>query len=648
MFNIALLGAGRIGQVHAANIASHGATTLWSVVDPNQEFATRLATQYQARQQSLDEAMTDPNVHAVLIASATDTHADLIEMAARHGKAIFCEKPVHLDLARVRDCLKVVKEYDVPLFIGFNRRFDPQFRRVKTDAQAGRIGKPESLLIISRDPSPPPAEYVRVSGGMFRDMTIHDFDMARFIMGEEPVSVYAQGSNLVDPAIGEAGDIDTAFIVLKYASGAMATIVNSRRSSYGYDQRLELHGSEGLLCAGNILETRCSTTANRAAPARCRNTSSCSATNPLTPRNGNTLLRSCAAKRCLTAAAMMVNVRCTSRIKRWSHCAASARSSSKHNHPTQRDIIMKKLIVAALIAMTSGAALAENEQIVFSTPNLAMPFEVHMQRTAVKAAKEMGVKLQVLDGQGSSPKQVADLENAITRGAQGFIVSPNDVNAVSSAVDEIQDAKLPVVTLDRSVDSQKKVPHFGANNYKGGQAIGDFVKTKFPDGAEIILLTGQPGSSSNIERTKGIRDSLKAGGDKYKIVADQTGNWMRSEGMRIVESVLPSLPKRPQVILSANDDMALGAIEALQSQGVKPGEILVTGFDAVPEALARVRDGWLAVTADQRPGFAVQTAMSQLVANVREKKAITGADYPPTLITKENLQQAERIGEAGN
>lgn len=256
MFNIALLGAGRIGQVHAANIASHSATTLWSVVDPNQEFATRLATQYQARQQSLIEAMTDPDVHAVLIASATDTHADLIEMAARHGKAIFCEKPVHLDLARVRDCLKVVKEYDVPLFIGFNRRFDPQFRRVKTDAQAGRIGKPESLLIISRDPSPPPAEYVRVSGGMFRDMTIHDFDMARFIMGEEPVSVYAQGSNLVDPAIGEAGDIDTAFIVLKYASGAMATIVNSRRSSYGYDQRLELHGSEGLLCAGNILENQ--------------------------------------------------------------------------------------------------------------------------------------------------------------------------------------------------------------------------------------------------------------------------------------------------------------------------------------------------------------------------------------------------------
>lgn len=256
MFNIALLGAGRIGQIHAANIAAHKETTLWSVVDPNEENATRIAKQYQTRLQSVNTAMADSNVHAMLIASATDTHAELIELAAKHGKAIFCEKPVHLDLARVRDCLKVVKEYNAPLFIGFNRRFDPQFRRVKTEAEQGRIGKLESLMIISRDPSPPPVEYVRVSGGMFRDMTIHDFDMARFIIGEEPVAIYAQGSNLVDPAIGAAGDIDTAFIVLKYASGALATIVNSRRSAYGYDQRLELHGANGLLCAGNILENQ--------------------------------------------------------------------------------------------------------------------------------------------------------------------------------------------------------------------------------------------------------------------------------------------------------------------------------------------------------------------------------------------------------
>ncbi|UJR53211.1 inositol 2-dehydrogenase [Dickeya zeae] len=256
MFNIALLGAGRIGQVHAVNIAEHRETCLYSVVDPNLANAQALSDKYQARLQTIDEAMDDPAVHAVLIASATDTHADLIELAARHGKAIFCEKPVHLDIARVRDCLKVVEQQQVPLFVGFNRRYDPQFRRVKTLAGEGRIGKPESLMIISRDPSPPPAEYVRVSGGMFRDMTIHDFDMVRFIMGEEPVSVFAQGSNLVDPAIGAAGDIDTAFVVFKFASSAMATIVNSRRSGYGYDQRLELHGELGVLSAGNIRENQ--------------------------------------------------------------------------------------------------------------------------------------------------------------------------------------------------------------------------------------------------------------------------------------------------------------------------------------------------------------------------------------------------------
>ncbi|AKJ40858.1 inositol 2-dehydrogenase [Pragia fontium] len=254
MFNIALFGAGRIGQVHAVNIAAHKESRIYSVIDPNQSAAAELAEKYQAKVQDVESAMNDPQVHAVLIASATDTHADLIELAAKHNKAIFCEKPVHLDIDRVRHCLKVVEQQKVPLFIGFNRRYDPQFRQVKTLAQAGNIGKAESLLIISRDPSPPPAEYVRVSGGMFRDMTIHDFDMARFIIGEEPESIFAQGSNLVDPAIGQAGDIDTAFIVIKFPSGAMATIVNSRRSGYGYDQRLELHGEKGVLTATNIKE----------------------------------------------------------------------------------------------------------------------------------------------------------------------------------------------------------------------------------------------------------------------------------------------------------------------------------------------------------------------------------------------------------
>ncbi|EPG2137050.1 inositol 2-dehydrogenase [Providencia stuartii] len=254
MFNIALFGAGRIGQVHAVNIAGHKETTLYSVIDPYQPNAQALAEKYQAKVQSTEEAMQDPNVHGVLIASATDTHADLIELAAKNKKVIFCEKPVHLDLERVKACLKSVKEHNVTLFIGFNRRYDPQFRHLKNLFEQGAIGKAESLIITSRDPSPPPAEYVKVSGGMFRDMTIHDFDMARFMIGENPCSVYAQGSNVVDPAIGQAGDIDTAFIILKFPSGAMATISNSRRSGYGYDQRIELHGEKGLLTAGNIKE----------------------------------------------------------------------------------------------------------------------------------------------------------------------------------------------------------------------------------------------------------------------------------------------------------------------------------------------------------------------------------------------------------
>ncbi|HHN8581646.1 inositol 2-dehydrogenase [Providencia rettgeri] len=254
MFNIALFGAGRIGQVHAVNIAGHKETKLYSVIDPYQPNAVALAEKYQAKVQTTEETMQDPNIQGVLIASATDTHADLIELAAKHKKVIFCEKPVHLDLERVKQCLKSVKEHNVPLFIGFNRRYDPQFRHLKNLFQQGAIGKAESLIITSRDPSPPPAEYVKVSGGMFRDMTIHDFDMARFMIGEEPCSVYAQGSNVVDPAIGQAGDIDTAFIILKFPSGAMATISNSRRSGYGYDQRIELHGEKGLLTAGNIKE----------------------------------------------------------------------------------------------------------------------------------------------------------------------------------------------------------------------------------------------------------------------------------------------------------------------------------------------------------------------------------------------------------
>lgn len=254
MFNIALFGCGRIGKVHAVNIAAHPQTQIKAVIDPYTEGAQQLASQYGAEVMSVEQAMSDPDIHAVCICSATDTHADLIEQAAKAGKAIFCEKPIDLSLARVKACLSVVEESGVKMLVGFNRRYDPQFRTLKELFESGAIGKAETLVITSRDPSPPPADYVKVSGGIFRDMSIHDLDMARYIMGEDPVSVSAHGACLVDPAIGEAGDIDSAVIVLNFPSGAMATIINSRRSGYGYDQRIELHGSKGMLKAGNVRE----------------------------------------------------------------------------------------------------------------------------------------------------------------------------------------------------------------------------------------------------------------------------------------------------------------------------------------------------------------------------------------------------------
>lgn len=254
MFNIALFGTGRIGKVHAEIINNHPEINLYSVVDPYLPGAESIATKYQAIIQSIEEVMSDDNVHAVCIASATDTHANLIELAAKAGKAIFCEKPIDLSLPRIQECLAVVNDYKVPFLVGFNRRFDPNFRYVKEQFTAGNIGKAESLVITSRDPLPPPAEYCKVSGGMFRDMSVHDLDMARFMIGEEPSTITVHASCVVDPEIGKAGDVDTATIVLGFPSGVSATIINSRRSGYGYDQRLELHGDKGLLKVENQTE----------------------------------------------------------------------------------------------------------------------------------------------------------------------------------------------------------------------------------------------------------------------------------------------------------------------------------------------------------------------------------------------------------
>ena len=235
-------------------VAAHEGSKLAAISDVYAPAAEELAAKYHAQLRSSDEIIADDAIDAVLIATSTDTHSDLIESATQAGKAVMCEKPVDLSLERARACLQVASATGRPVMIGFNRRFDPSFAAIRDSLVAGQIGKAELLSVTSFDPAPPPVEYIKVSGGMFRDMMIHDFDMTNFIMGETPVSISASGACLVDPEIGRAGDIDTAVVTLSYADGKLAVIKNSRRAAYGYDQRLELLGADGLLQAQNILE----------------------------------------------------------------------------------------------------------------------------------------------------------------------------------------------------------------------------------------------------------------------------------------------------------------------------------------------------------------------------------------------------------
>ena len=250
MIRFAVCGAGRIGRVHAANIALHPEAELSWVLDPDEKAAAEVAARSGARWGvGLDQAIGQ--VDAVVIASPTPTHVELIERAARAGLAVLCEKPIDLDLARVDRVLDTIARTKIPFLVGFNRRFDPSFVDLKSRLAEGLIGRLEMLSLTSRDPAPPPNEYIRQSGGLFRDMMIHDFDMVRWLTGGDPVEVYATASNVVDSAIGAAGDVDTAVVVMKTATEAIVQISNSRRATYGYDQRIEAFGSEGMLVAEN-------------------------------------------------------------------------------------------------------------------------------------------------------------------------------------------------------------------------------------------------------------------------------------------------------------------------------------------------------------------------------------------------------------
>lgn len=251
MIEVALFGAGRIGKIHASNLIKQAGVRLKYVVDVHAESAAALAQLYGAEASTVEAALDDPAIKAVVIASSTDTHSDLILRAAAAGKAIFCEKPVDLTIERARACATAVEEAKVLCMIGFQRRFDPTFAAVKSRIEAGEIGTPEMLVVTSRDPGPPPVSYIKVSGGIFKDMLIHDFDIFRWILDDEAVSVHATGSCLVDPAIGEAGDLDSTAVTIRTRRGRLCQINTTRRAAYGYDQRFEVLGSAGMLQAGN-------------------------------------------------------------------------------------------------------------------------------------------------------------------------------------------------------------------------------------------------------------------------------------------------------------------------------------------------------------------------------------------------------------
>ena len=254
MKNVALFGAGRIGQIHAGNLAALPGVKLQFVCDPVGDSATRLAQRLGAKVSTVEAVLADASIDVVAIASPTDTHSDLITRAAAAGKQIFCEKPVDLSVPRAQACAAAVRAAGVACMIGFQRRFDPTFSEARQRLSRGDIGEPEMLVVTSRDPAAPPPAYLLASGGIFRDMLIHDFDIFRWILcgdGDAAESLYATGSCLVDPEVAKVGDIDSSVVTIRTRKGRLAQINTSRRAAYGYDQRFEVLGSKGMLQCGN-------------------------------------------------------------------------------------------------------------------------------------------------------------------------------------------------------------------------------------------------------------------------------------------------------------------------------------------------------------------------------------------------------------
>ena len=249
--NLAIIGAGRIGKVHAQAINNSKIANLVYIYDPDEEIAKKFSVEFNCIVSNIDNIKKDKQIDAVIICSPTDTHVELICIFSNYKKAIFCEKPIDLDIKKVRKCLETIEKNKTQFMIGFNRRFDPHFQSLKNSLKQDKIGNIETIIITSRDPGLPPINYLKQSGGIFKDMTIHDFDMAIFLLDELPVEIYSSASILIDDQMKEVEDFDTASVILKTLSGKQIIISNSRRSSYGYDQRIEVHGSLGMVSAEN-------------------------------------------------------------------------------------------------------------------------------------------------------------------------------------------------------------------------------------------------------------------------------------------------------------------------------------------------------------------------------------------------------------
>jgi inositol transport system substrate-binding protein len=308
----------------------------------------------------------------------------------------------------------------------------------------------------------------------------------------------------------------------------------------------------------------------------------------------------------------------------------------------------RRLVVASALALTvvtAPVAHAE-DQILASVPGLTFPFFVHMMNAFKAEAAKQGVGVIESDGQVSSPKQTADVEAAITQGVKGIVISPNEVDAMAPALQQAVEAKIPVVTVDRRVAQVEGIlAHVGADNVKGGEAQANLIVQMFPEGATIINLQGQSGASPAIDRNKGLHNILDGMADKYKIVFEQTAGFDRAKGLAVTEAALSGMAEAPKVIVAANDDMALGAMEAVKSRGLSG--IAIIGFDALPEALAQVRDGGLTATIEQFPGQQSALGVQTLVDFIKTGKqpAEKVLLLTPVAVTKDNLNVAERLGE---